>query len=73
MDSWLKIILPVLLTAAIVAIAGIWKKVAELEKNVIHREVLEYRLEQIEDDLLPREVIDLKFNQIMTACEVQCD
>ena len=64
MDSWVKVVLPVLLTAAVVALAGLWKSVEELEKNVIHREVLEYRLEQIEQSIMHKNFIELKFKHI---------
>ncbi len=49
MSSVVDIIIPVLLSAALLAIGGLYTRVSDLEKGTMAKELVDYRLEQLED------------------------
>ena len=50
-QDWLKIIVPVVLSGILIAVSNLYDDVDELEKSVLHRDVLEHRMNTIECDV----------------------
>jgi len=47
-NKWLEIVVPVLLTVMLAGVANLYSRIEDLEKDTVRKELLEYRLKQLE-------------------------
>lgn len=48
MDEWVKILVPVILTANLVLLGSLYNRLVSLERDTMHTEVIEFRLHTLE-------------------------
>jgi len=51
MNDWLKVLVPILLTAALVAQASLYDRLVKLEQSTMHSELIDHRLNKIEEHI----------------------